>query len=100
MMRNNLSILTACAALFAPSASPRTDDLLVAVIAKPVSRSVDLPGEFQPFLSVSVHARVPGYIEKILVDRASVVKQGQLLAELSAPEMAAHIAEAESKVQS
>jgi RND family efflux transporter MFP subunit len=71
----------------------------VTVIAKPVSRSVDLPGEFLPYLIVSLHARVPGYIEKILVDRASVVKQGQLLAELSAPEMAAHIAEAESKVQ-
>jgi len=98
-MRNNLLLLTLSILLFAPPASPRTDDLLVAVIAKPVSRSVDLPGEFQPFLSVSVHARVPGYIEKILVDRASVVKQGQLLAELSAPEMAAHIAEAESKVQ-
>lgn len=99
MMRTNLSILSACAVLFAPLASPRSDDLLVAVIAKPVSRSVDLPGEFLPFLSVSLHARVPGYIEKILVDRASVVKQGQLLAELSAPEMAAQIAEAESKVQ-
>ena len=85
--------------LFAPLASPRSDDLLAAVIAKPVSKSVDLPGEFLPFLSVSLHARVPGYIEKILVDRGSVVKEGQLLAELSAPEMAAQIAEAESKVQ-
>jgi membrane fusion protein, multidrug efflux system len=99
MMRNNLSILSACAVLFAPLASPRSDDLLAGVIAKPVSRSIDLPGEFLPFLSVSLHARVPGYIEKILVDRASVVQQGQLLAELSAPEMAAQIAEAESKVQ-
>jgi RND family efflux transporter MFP subunit len=42
---------------------------------------------------------VPGYIEKILVDRASIVKQGQLLAELSAPEMTAQVSEAESKVQ-
>jgi RND family efflux transporter MFP subunit len=85
--------------LFAPLASPLGDDPLIAVIAKPVSKSVDLPGEFLPYLSVSLHARVPGYIEKVLVDRGSVVKQGQLLAELSAPEMAAQIAEAESKVQ-
>jgi len=85
--------------LFTPLASPLSDDPLTAVIAKPVSRTVDLPGEFFPFQSVALHARVPGYIEKILVDRASVVKQGQLLAELSAPEMAAQIAEAESKVQ-
>jgi membrane fusion protein (multidrug efflux system) len=99
MMRNNLLILSTCATLFAPLASPLGDDPLVTVIAKPVSRSVDLPGEFLPYLSVSLHARVPGYIEKVLVDRASVVKQGELLAELSAPEMTAQIAEAESKVQ-
>ena len=39
-----------------------------------------------------------GFVEKVLVDRGSVVKQGQLLAELSAPEMAAEIAEAASRV--
>jgi RND family efflux transporter MFP subunit len=42
---------------------------------------------------------VAGYVERVLVDRGSVVKQGDLLVELSAPEMAAQIAEAESKVQ-
>jgi multidrug efflux pump subunit AcrA (membrane-fusion protein) len=35
----------------------------------------------------------------VLVDRGSIVKEGDLLVELSAPEMAAQIAEAESKVQ-
>ena len=69
------------------------------VIAKTVSRSVDLPGEFLPFLTVSLHAKVPGYVERVQVDRGSVVKKGELLVELSAPEMTAQIAEAESKVQ-
>src|ERR1035437_1026465 len=72
---------------------------LAPVVSRTVSRTIDLPGEIAPFLSVSLHARVPGYVERILVDRGSVVKQGDLLAELSAPEMAAQIAEAESKVQ-
>jgi RND family efflux transporter MFP subunit len=58
-----------------------------------------LPGEFLPFLSVSLHARVPGYVGRVLVDRGSVVKQGDLLVELSAPEMAAQVAEVQSKVQ-
>ena len=71
---------------------------LVAVVSKPLSRTVDLPGEFQPFLMVSLHAKVPGYVERVLVDRGSVVKQGQLLVELSAPELTARIAEAESRV--
>jgi membrane fusion protein (multidrug efflux system) len=72
---------------------------LTPVVSKTISRNVELPGEFQPFLSVSLHAKVPGYIERVLVDRGSVVKQGDLLLELSAPEMTAQIAEAESKVQ-
>ncbi|HVP00324.1 MAG TPA: efflux RND transporter periplasmic adaptor subunit [Bryobacteraceae bacterium] len=72
---------------------------LVAVISKTVSRSIDLPGEIAPFLSVLVRAKVAGYVEKIPVDRGSVVKQGDILAELSAPEMASHIAEEEGKIQ-
>ena len=72
---------------------------LAPVVSKPVSRTVELPGEFLPFLTVSLHAKVPGYVERVLVDRGSVVKQGELLVELSAPEMTAQIAEAESKVQ-
>jgi membrane fusion protein (multidrug efflux system) len=69
------------------------------VVAKPVSRSIDLPGEIAPFLSVSLHAKVAGYVERMLVDRGSVVNQGDLLAELSAPEMAGQIGEAQLKVQ-
>jgi membrane fusion protein (multidrug efflux system) len=72
---------------------------MVAVISKPVSRTIDLPGEFLPFQRVEVHARVGGYIERMLVDRGSVVKQGQLLAELSAPEVKARLAEALSRVE-
>jgi membrane fusion protein, multidrug efflux system len=73
---------------------------LAPVVSRQVSRTVELPGEFLPFLTVSLHARVPGYVERVLVDRGTIVKQGDLLVELSAPEMNAQIAEAESKVQS
>lgn len=72
---------------------------LVPVVSRPVFRAVDLPAEILPYLTVSLHARVPGYVECVLVDRGSVVKQGDLLAELSAPELEAQIAEAESKAQ-
>ena len=80
-------------------ASPK-DVPLVAVISKPLSRIIELPGEFLPFLSVAVHARTQGYVERVLVDRGSAVKEGQLLVELSAPELSARIAEAEFRVQS
>ncbi len=72
---------------------------LAPVVSKPVSRAVELPGEFLPFLSVSLHAKVPSYVDQVLVDRGSVVKEKDLLVEMSAPEMAAQIAEAQSKVQ-
>ena len=72
---------------------------LVPVISKQISQTIDLPGEFLPFQSVDLHAKVRGYVQQVLVDRGSVVKQGQLLATLSAPEMTAQIAEAESNVQ-
>jgi RND family efflux transporter MFP subunit len=73
---------------------------LTTVVSRPIARTIDLPGEFQPYLSVSLHAKVAGYVERILVDRGSPVQQGELLVELTAPEMKARIAEAESKVQS
>jgi RND family efflux transporter MFP subunit len=84
--------------LLVPLSRAQTGEL-VPVVSKPVSRTVELPGEFLPFLTVSLHARVPGYVDRVLVDRGSLVRQGDLLAELSAPEMSAQIAEAESKVQ-
>src|SRR5512141_1451940 len=82
------------ASALAPLAWPQTRDL-VPVVSKQTSRTADLPGEFLPFLSVSLHAKVPGYVERILVDRGSRGEGGQLLAELGAPEMAARIAESE-----
>ncbi len=94
MTRNSLIIL-----ILTLSIARAQNMELVPVISKPVSRTVDLPGELQPFLTVSLHAKVPGFVERILVDRGSVVKEGDLLAELSAPEMNARIAEAESKLQ-
>src|SRR5688572_1605445 len=72
---------------------------LVPIVSKSVSRTVNLPGEFQPYLNVTLHSRVTGFVENVLVDRGSTVKQGDVLIELSAPEMEAQIAEAEFKLQ-
>jgi membrane fusion protein, multidrug efflux system len=68
-------------------------------VSRPVSETITLPGEFAPYLSVALHAKVAGYVERVQVDRGSEIKQGDLLAVLTAPEMTAQIAEAESKVQ-
>ncbi|HLG98024.1 MAG TPA: efflux RND transporter periplasmic adaptor subunit [Bryobacteraceae bacterium] len=87
------------AGLLAPLAIWAQTSQLTPVVSKAVSRSVELPAEIWPYLSVSLHAKVPGYVERVLVDRGSAVKEGELLVTLTAPEMDAQIAEAEAKVQ-
>ncbi len=71
----------------------------VRVISKSIDRQVRLPGELLPYLSVSIYARVAGFVDRVEVDRGSVVKKGQVLATLVAPETEAQIAEASSKAQ-
>src|SRR5260370_1361781 len=70
----------------------------VRVISRPIDRKEDLPGEFVPYLSVPIHAKIPGFVEKVEVDRGSRVKEGQLLATMIAPELNAQRAEANAKV--
>src|SRR5258707_13565165 len=71
----------------------------VLVVSRPLDRTVLLPGEFVPYLSVPIHAKVAGFVEKVEVDRGSVVTEGQLLATMVAPELSAQRAEAEAKVR-
>jgi RND family efflux transporter MFP subunit len=70
----------------------------VRVISRPLDRKVELPGEFVPYLSVPIHAKILGFVDKVEVDRGSVVKEGQLLATMIAPELNAQRAEAKAKV--
>jgi len=72
---------------------------VVKVQSAPASRTIVLTGEFLPFETVDLHARVQGFVEKVRVDRGSIVKEGELLATLTAPEMEAQVAEAEAKVK-
>lgn len=74
-----------------------------AIETAPVTRRTDqrvvpLPGELTPFQAASLSARVSGFVERVMVDRGSLVKQGQVLATLSVPELAAQSAEARSRV--
>jgi membrane fusion protein (multidrug efflux system) len=95
MKRLSAIVLPLC---FAAAAWAQTGDF-APVISKPLSRTVELPGELEPYLAVSLHAKVSGFVERVLVDRGSHVTRGELLVELSAPEMTAAMAEAQSKVQ-
>ena len=97
-VRTRGNILWIAPVLFSLRAEAQTVET-VRVISRSIERKVDLPGEFLPYESVPIHAKVAGFVDKVLVDRGSVVKAGQLLATVIAPELTARIAEAESKVK-
>jgi membrane fusion protein (multidrug efflux system) len=46
-----------------------------------------LPAQLNPFYEVSIYPRVTGYIKSLPVDIGSVVKEGQLLMEMDAPDV-------------
>ena len=74
-----------------------------AVETVPVTRRIDqrvvtLPGELTPYQASALSARINVFVEKVAVDRGSVVKQGDVLATLAVPELAAQSAEAKSRV--
>jgi RND family efflux transporter MFP subunit len=62
------------------------------------ARTVPLTAELAPFLQTDIEARSPGYVEKVLVDRGSLVHKGQLLVQLSAPEINSQTAALEANL--
>ena len=72
---------------------------VIPVQVKAVDREIKLPGEIRAFLDVPIYAKVTGFAKKVNVDRGSLVKEGDVLVTLEAPEMQAQIVEAQFKVQ-
>ena len=64
-----------------------------------LGNTLTIAGEFKPFQSVDVHAKVAGYIKVIHVDVGDHVKSGQTLALLEIPELAAELAGADAAVR-
>jgi RND family efflux transporter MFP subunit len=58
--------------------------------------TLTVSGAFKPFQDIDVHAKVAGYIRKIYVDVGDRVKEGQTLAVLEVPELAAQLAGADA----
>jgi RND family efflux transporter MFP subunit len=75
---------------------------LTAAVARAERRdlgnTLTIAGEFKPFQDVDVHAKVAGYIRKIYVDVGDHVKEGQTLAVLEVPELAAQLSGADAAV--
>ncbi len=72
---------------------------VVRVARRPLGNTLTIAGEFKPFQDVEVHAKVAGYIRNINVDVGDHVKEGQVLAVLEVPELAAELSGADAAVR-
>lgn len=90
----------AASQLAATPAPPQTPTVTVTTVQSlELNRSVRLPGELQAYQDVALFAKVQGFVQTINVDRGSVVRQGQLLATLRAPEIDTQRSEAEARAR-
>jgi membrane fusion protein (multidrug efflux system) len=68
--------------------------LVKQVGSSPRNRSLDLPGEIHGYVETSVYAKIPGYLTSIRVDKGDRVKQGDVIARLTSPEIDQQVANA------
>ena len=91
----------------ARSSQNQPPNVAVAVVRHaPAGSSITVPGVFQAYQDILVHAKVSGYVKKINVDIGDRVHTGEVLAVLEVPELnaqvqsaAAELARAQSQLQ-
>lgn len=93
--------LAGCVWCLACSPDQKTQQYNTVVLTKgPLSTTVTATGTIEPINQVAVGAQVSGIISKIYVDYNSVVRQGQLLAQIDTSLMAAELRSSEASLQS
>jgi len=65
----------------------------------PITRSISLPANIRALQQATLYAKVSGYLKTIRVDRGDSVKEGDVLAELEAPELLADAAKFQAEVE-
>lgn len=71
---------------------------VVPVVKKTLFREDQLPGEIDAYQDVLIYPKVPGFVKELKVDRGSIVKKGDLMVTMYAPEFLAKRHEAVAKV--
>ncbi len=72
---------------------------VVPVASQKLATVFTLPAQLIPFETVDIYPRVTGFMDMIRVDRGSRVRKGELIIRLSAPELVAQRAQAESALR-
>ncbi|WP_295672153.1 efflux RND transporter periplasmic adaptor subunit [uncultured Mucilaginibacter sp.] len=67
------------------------------IAEKALSSVARLPGQLNPYNEVNLFPKVNGFVKNLYVDRGSIVKKGQLLVTLEAPELESQLQAANSR---
>jgi membrane fusion protein, multidrug efflux system len=87
-----------------PAASKQTERdaqtvEVVPIASQKLATVFTLPAQLVPFETVDIYPKVTGFMDMIRVDRGSRVHKGELIIRLSAPELVAQRAQAESALR-
>ncbi|CAG4990311.1 Multidrug resistance protein MdtC [Dyadobacter sp. CECT 9275] len=76
---------------------PAATELISVQSLKP-AKEIALPGELKPWNKVSIHPKVKGFVKTVQADRGTVVRKGQVLAVLEAPEILTELNQAKAQL--
>ncbi len=98
-----LALATGCERSLEGKAGPSAQRVRSVEIVHPqrqtIRRRVGEPGELEAFETTALHAKIAGYVKNWNVNIGAAVKKGQVLAELSVPELEAELKQKEAAVQ-
>jgi membrane fusion protein (multidrug efflux system) len=80
-------------------ASQVLDYKVIALQPRQATLNVDYPASIQGQQNIEIRPKVDGYVEKIYVDEGAVVKQGQLLFKINAPQYEQEVRTAEAGIK-
>jgi len=87
-----------------PAATPLTESAIATVtgttpIRATLRRTTTQPGQIEAYESTGLHAKVSGFVETVPVDIGAEVRRGDLLVELSHPELDAEVAQKRAVIE-
>ena len=96
----SLLLLPSCTRVRAKSDSIPLDTVGVTKVTRQtLQRQITISSELVPFQEIDVYAKESGFVQKLLVDYGSRVKQGQLMAVLEIPELQAQLQEDQAAIK-
>jgi RND family efflux transporter MFP subunit len=92
-------LLPSCTKVRAKSDAAPADTVGVTKVTRQtLQRQISISSELVPFQEIDVYAKESGFVQKLLVDYGSRVKQGQLMAVLEIPELQAQLQEDQAAI--